>query len=80
MNRDLQDKMEFIYKHRKSFELISKHKWFPETRKAPTEVRAAIRFICKEARKELGYSQSTSNVDLLHTLQDYYLHRILPVF
>ena len=77
MNSELRDKVEFIYKHRDMFELVSKFKWYPQTKKAPTEVRAAIRFICKEARKELGYSQSTSNIDMMHTLQDYYLNRII---
>ena len=76
MNSELIDKVEFIYKHRAMFELVSKHKWYPETKKAPIEVRAAIRHICKEARNDLGYSQSTSNIDMMHTLQDYYLNRI----
>ena len=77
MNSDLTDKVEFIYKYRKEFEIISKHKWYPETKKAPTEVRAAIRLVCKAARKELCYSQSTCNIDIMHTLQSYYLERIL---
>jgi hypothetical protein len=77
MHSDFRDKVEFIHKYRKEFELISKHKWYPETKKAPTEVRAAIRHLCERARKELAYSQSTCNVDIMHTLQDYYLNRIV---
>ena len=77
MNSELIDKVEFIYKHRDVFALVSKFKWYPETKKAPTEVRAAIRYICKQARIDLGYSQSTSNCDMMHTLQDYYLNRII---
>ena len=79
MNSSLQDKIEFIYKYKVEFELISKFKWYPQTKKAPTEIRAAIRLIAERARKELGYSKSTCNIDIVHTLQDYYKNRILPI-
>ena len=77
MNSDLTDKMEFIYKYRDKFNLISKHKWYPQTKKMPTDIRAAIRFVAEQARKELGYSQSTCNIDIVIVLQDYYLNRLI---
>lgn len=63
-------KQEFTYLHRHLFMIIAGINWFPNPSKS--SVRHYVKLIAVNARRELKYAETTTDVDIVYNLQKIY--------
>jgi len=62
----LVEKLNFLAKHYKEINELTRIKWFPNTNEI-------VRFLANRARVDIGYAKSTAAIDIVHHLEDVFL-------